>query len=65
MGNLPWHWMDDSPFIENRLYGEFANALQQATNLHVKPHLNIKKKIDYKKYMKAIKYGYEKFGKCF
>lgn len=45
MGNLPWHWMDDSLFIENHLHGEFANALQQTINLHVKSHLNIKKEI--------------------
>lgn len=57
MGNLPRHCVDDSFFIENLLYGEFAIALQQATNPHVKPHLNIKK--NYKKHIKVLKYTYE------
>jgi len=49
--------VDDSFFIENLLYGEFAIALQQATNPHVKLHLNIKK--NYKKHIKVLKYTYE------
>lgn len=32
MGNLPWHWMDDSLIIDSLLYGEFAGAIQQAAS---------------------------------